>query len=89
MAAFYTRLDLTVTLLMLCVLPLGNLIDEVCQFIPELISQRPLIYVDNGSVGLGVAILYGCRDLLQKLSRVTGGRGCAKDRPSDSGTVGA
>ena len=46
-------------LLMLCVLPPGDLIDEVCQLVPELINQRPLIHVDRDSVSLGAAIFHG------------------------------
>lgn len=49
----------TGALLMLCVLPPGDLVDEVRQLIPELIGQRPLVHVDRDSIGLAAAILHG------------------------------
>ena len=44
-------------LLMLCILPPGNLGGKVRQLVPELIGQRPLVHVDRDSIGLAAAIL--------------------------------
>ena len=47
-------------LLLLGILPPGNLIGKVRQLVPELIGQRPLVHVDRDSIGLAAAIL--CSD---------------------------
>ena len=46
-------------LLLLGILPPGNLIGKVRQLVPELIGLRPLVHVDRDSIGLAAAILGG------------------------------
>ena len=46
---------------MLCVLPPGDLVDEIRQLVPELVGQRTLFHVNRDSIGLGAAILHGGR----------------------------
>ena len=60
-AIYLPILRITAALLMLCVLPPGDLVDEVRQLVPELVGQRTLVHVNRDSIGLGAAILHGGR----------------------------
>ena len=48
-------------LLILCVLPPGDLIREVSHLIPELVGQRTLVHIDRNDIGLSTAILHDGR----------------------------